>query len=201
MAPNRWVAGLLVAATLAAPGAAYGQEKAPADSGTRAMAAAAVSHARLAVAAAASPATPAAPPAATTVPAPTPPAAAPAHGDSAAVDSLNDPAETQVAREMFAYSGAPRDPFASLIKSAHVGPELSDLQLVAIYEDMYSPAGSVAVLRDKTDGKRHKLRSGDQLGRLRVTQIRAKDVVFTIQDFGVERQETLSLRKQEDATQ
>ena len=40
-----------------------------------------------------------------------------------------------------------------------------------------------------------------QIGRLRVTQIRPKDVVFTIQDFGYERQETLSLRKQEDVTQ
>jgi hypothetical protein len=33
-----------------------------------------------------------------------------------------------------------------------------------------------------------------------VTQVRSKDVVFTIQDFGYERQETLSLRKQEDVT-
>jgi hypothetical protein len=34
-----------------------------------------------------------------------------------------------------------------------------------------------------------------------VAQIRPKDVVFTIEDFGFERQETLSLRKQEDVTQ
>ena len=59
----------------------------------------------------------------------------------------------------------------------------------------------IAVLREKTSGKRYKLRQGEQIGRLRVTQIRAKDVVFTIQDFGYERQETLSLRKQEDVTQ
>jgi hypothetical protein len=34
-----------------------------------------------------------------------------------------------------------------------------------------------------------------------VAQIRNKDVVFTVEDFGFERQETLSLRKQEDLTQ
>jgi hypothetical protein len=44
------------------------------------------------------------------------------------------------------------------------------------------------------------LRAGDQLGRSRVVQIRDRDVVFMIEDFGFERQETLSLRKQEDVT-
>jgi hypothetical protein len=33
-----------------------------------------------------------------------------------------------------------------------------------------------------------------------LTQIRARDAVFTIQDFGFDRQETLSLRKQEVET-
>jgi hypothetical protein len=33
-----------------------------------------------------------------------------------------------------------------------------------------------------------------------VVQIRERDVVFMIEDFGFERQETLSLRKQEDVT-
>jgi hypothetical protein len=116
--------------------------------------------------------------------------------DSAATE----PSETSVLRETFAYGGASRDPFASLIKSAHAGPEFGDLQLVAIYEDLRYSGNSVAVLRDKTTGKRYKLRQGDQIGRVRVTQVRSKDVVFTIQDFGFERQETLSLRKQEDVT-
>jgi hypothetical protein len=112
-----------------------------------------------------------------------------------------DPSESAVLRETFAYGGAARDPFASLIKTANVGPELSDLQLVGIYEDLRYSGNSIAVLRDKKSGKRYKLRRGEQIGRLRVTQIRPKDVVFTVQDFGYERQETLSLRKQEDVTQ
>ena len=115
--------------------------------------------------------------------------------------SAADPVESPVLRESFAYGGASRDPFASLIKSAHAGPEIADLQLVGIYEDLRYSGNSIAVLREKTSGKRYKLRQGEQIGRLRVTQIRPKDVVFTIQDFGYERQETLSLRKQEDVTQ
>jgi len=125
-------------------------------------------------------------------------ASAPAPGDSS---SASDPTESAVLRESFAYGGASRDPFASLIKSAHAGPEIADLQLVGIYEDLRYSGNSIAVLREKTSGKRYKLRQGEQIGRLRVTQIRPKDVVFTIQDFGYERQETLSLRKQEDVTQ
>ena len=65
---------------------------------------------------------------------------------------------------------------------------------------MRSPTASVAEFREKEGGKRHKLRAGDQLGRSRVVQIRDRDVVFMIEDFGFERQETLSLRKQEDVT-
>lgn len=125
-------------------------------------------------------------------------AAAPV-GDS--TTAVADPTEAAVFRETFAYGGASRDPFASLIKSAHAGPEIADLQLVGIYEDLRYSGNSIAVLREKTSGKRYKLRQGEQVGRLRVTQIRPKDVVFTIQDFGYERQETLSLRKQEDVTQ
>ena len=45
--------------------------------------------------------------------------------------------------------------------------------------------------------RRFRLRIGDQLGRLTVAQIRQKDVVFIVEDFGFERQETLSLPKRE----
>lgn len=130
-------------------------------------------------------------------PAPAPAASAPR--DSGA--QQGEVVEVEVLRETFAYGGGARDPFGSLINTKSAGPELIDLQLVGIYQDMRSSANSVAVLREKQSGKRHKLRTGDQIGRLRVAQIRNKDVVFTVEDFGFERQETLSLRKQEDLTQ
>jgi len=58
----------------------------------------------------------------------------------------------------------------------------------------------VVVLREKVGAKRHKLRVGDQVGRARLVKIQPRDAVFVIQDFGFERQETLSLRKQEVET-
>jgi hypothetical protein len=115
-------------------------------------------------------------------------------------DSLQKAKETEMTRETFAYSGSTRDPFNSLLNMAKSGPEVADLQLVGIYQNMRSPSGNVAVFREKEGGRRHKLRAGDQLGRSRVVQIRERDVVFMIEDFGFERQETLSLRKQEDVT-
>jgi hypothetical protein len=121
--------------------------------------------------------------------------------DQAAIaDSLQKAKETEMSRETFAYSGSSRDPFNSLLNMAKSGPEVADLQLVGIYQNMRSPSGNVAVFREKEGGRRHKLRAGDQLGRSRVVQIRERDVVFMIEDFGFERQETLSLRKQEDVT-
>jgi hypothetical protein len=120
--------------------------------------------------------------------------------DAAWADSVRKAKEMEMSRETFAYSGSTRDPFNSLLNMAKSGPELADLQLVGIYQNLRSPSGSVAVFREKDGGKRHKLRTGDQLGRSRLVQIRGRDVVFMIEDFGFERQDTLSLRKQEDVT-
>jgi hypothetical protein len=119
---------------------------------------------------------------------------------SAWADSVRKAKETEMSRETFAYSGGTRDPFVSLLNLAKSGPEVADLQLVGIYRNLRSPSGSVAVFREREGGKRYRLRAGDQLGRSRLVQIRERDVVFTIEDFGFERQETLSLRKQEDVT-
>jgi len=118
----------------------------------------------------------------------------------AVADSVRRAREIEVMRETFAYAGGTRDPFASLINTAKTGPEVADLDLVGVYMDLRSPSNNVVVLREKLSSKRHKMRVGDQLGRARLTQIRPRDAVFMIQDFGFERQETLSLRKQEVET-
>jgi hypothetical protein len=123
-----------------------------------------------------------------------------AKADSSRSDSLRLARETEVLRETFTYAGGARDPFASLISEDKVGPEYSDLLLVGIYLDLHHAGNSLAVLRDKSNQKRYKLRVGDRLGRLKVAQIRQTDVVFTVEDIGFERQETLSLRKKEAET-
>jgi hypothetical protein len=127
-------------------------------------------------------------------------ATAPAPDSVRWADSVNKAKEIEMSRETFSYGGAARDPFNSLLNMAKSGPELADLQLVGIYQNLRRPEGSVAVFREKEGGKRHKLHAGDQVGRSRLVQIRDRDVVFMIEDFGFERQETLSLRKQEDVT-
>ncbi|HTR21855.1 MAG TPA: hypothetical protein VMH88_13470 [Gemmatimonadales bacterium] len=108
-----------------------------------------------------------------------------------------DTGPLSLVREQFSYEGGSRDPFVSLLKSGDVRPLISDLKLVGIYYDERYTARSVAVLRDITTAKRYRVRISDVLGRLKVAQIRPRDVVFTVQEFGYERQETLSLAKQE----
>ena len=118
--------------------------------------------------------------------------------DSVRTDSLRQARETEVLRETFTYSGASRDPFVSLINLPTEGPEFINLQLVAIYQDLRYAGNSIAVVRDKGANKRYSVRVGDRIGRLKIAQIRQRDVVFTIEDLGFERQETLSLRRQEE---
>jgi hypothetical protein len=120
-----------------------------------------------------------------------------AKADSQRADSIRVARETEVSRETFTYAGGARDPFQSLISTDRVGPEFNDLLLVGVYLDLRRASNSVAVLRDKANQKRYKLRVGDRLGRLKVAQIRQTDVVFTVEDIGFERQETLSLRKKD----
>jgi hypothetical protein len=111
-------------------------------------------------------------------------------------DSAAVPAASLI-REVFAYEGGGRDPFMSLLKSGDVRPLISDLRLTTVVYDGRFASRSVAVLRDITNRRIYRVKTGDIIGRLKVTQIRPREVVFTVQEFGFERQETLSLAKQE----
>ena len=123
------------------------------------------------------------------------PAAPPAApGDSARPDS----GSIALVREVFAYEGGGRDPFMSLLKSGDVRPLIADLRLVSVLFDGVYPSRSVAVLRDVLTQKRYRVKTGDIVGRLKVTQIRPREVVFTVQEFGYERQQTLQLAKREE---
>jgi len=100
-------------------------------------------------------------------------------------------------REVFSYEGGGRDPFLSLLKSGDIRPLLSDLRLVGVYYDGRYPARSVAVLRDVTNSKVYRVKPGNIIGRLKATTIRPREIVFTVQEFGFERQESLQLAKLE----
>lgn len=135
-----------------------------------------------------------APPAAATATPPAAPAAGPAQAPAQAVPEPGEP----LVREVYSYSGGPRDPFESVLGRATIGPEFADLMLVGIYYNVRSPAASIVVLRDRVTGRRYTVRQGERLGRMRVADVRPKDVTFAIDDYGTVRQESLTLRKQEE---
>ena len=147
--------------------------------------------------------------------APAPPAAQPAAAaagaggarpaGSAAAQAPADTAplntdSTQLQREVFAYRGAGRDPFLSLMKTANIRPLVTDLRLMGVTYDAAYPARSVAVLRDTAQRKRYAVRAGDELGLMKVTEIRDNAVVVTLDEFGVERQVVLPMRRRPEET-
>lgn len=136
-----------------------------------------------------------APPATATATPPAAPAAGPVQAPAQA--DVPEPGEPLV-REVYSYSGGPRDPFESVLGRATIGPEFADLMLVGIYYNVRSPAASIVVLRDRVTGRRYTVRQGERLGRMRVADVRPKDVTFAIDDYGTVRQESLTLRKQEE---
>lgn len=120
--------------------------------------------------------------------------------DAARADSIARARETEVLRETFSYAGASRDPFTSVLSAGEAGPDVGDMILVAVVQDVRSARNSVAVLREKQGTRRWRVKIGDRVGTATVSMISQRDVTFTIQDFGFERQETLSLRKTTEAT-
>jgi hypothetical protein len=125
-------------------------------------------------------------------------AAAPAQGarDTTAQDTLAG--RTGLVREVFGYRSAGRDPLLSLLTSGEIRPLLEDLRLTTVVYDPRYPARSVAVLRDVSVNKRYDVRVDDELGHMRVVEIRPTEVVLTIEEFGQERQVTLALPKKQE---
>ncbi len=103
------------------------------------------------------------------------------------------PSEIVIQREVFDYSGnGRRDPYRSLMTTTEIRPLLSDLRLTAVAFDAEGD-NSVAFLRDAYSKTQYRIRVGQQLGRLRVSAIRQKSVLFTMEEFGFNRVETLLL--------
>ncbi|MEO5568075.1 MAG: hypothetical protein ABIR92_06270 [Gemmatimonadaceae bacterium] len=96
-------------------------------------------------------------------------------------------------REVFEYDrDGRRDPFLSLLATTDLRPTLSDLTLLMTVVD--EPGRSVALVANNFDKKQKTVRVGDRLGRMRVSSIRADGVVFTIEEFGSNRRDSLLLR-------
>jgi hypothetical protein len=100
---------------------------------------------------------------------------------------------TTIMREEYAYSrDGRRDPFYSLLATSELRPTIGDLRLTGILFDR-SGSRSVATLRDVSSNVQYRVFVGSTLGRMRVNAIRMKAVVFTIDEFGTTRQDSLFL--------
>ena len=98
-----------------------------------------------------------------------------------------------ILREVFDYDAeGRRDPFFTLLASAELRPTVSDLKLIGI---LYDPSGrrSVVTLRDLSTNTRYQVTTGTTLGRMKVVLIRPKAVIFSIEEFGLNRQDSLVL--------
>jgi hypothetical protein len=105
----------------------------------------------------------------------------------------------QVTREVFMYdAGGRRDPFFSLILTEDLRPLLSDLKLVGVLYDA-TQRRSVAIFRDVLTNAQYRVGTGMPLGRMRVAQIKPRGVIFTIDEFGLSRQDSLMLQDNDKA--
>jgi len=110
----------------------------------------------------------------------------------AAKDSANK--TIIIMREVYASSSdGRRDPFVSLLTTSELRPTVSDLTLNAI---LYSPTpgASIANVHDASSNKTYSIRVNQQLGRMRVVAIRPNVVVFSIDEFGMNRRDSLFAR-------
>lgn len=102
------------------------------------------------------------------------------------------PTEVTIQREVFDYNGGGRrDPYKSLMSTSDVRPLLSDLQLAVVVLDK-DGKNSIAFLRDDFNKTKYRVKVGQQIGRLRVSAIKQKEVQFTVEEFGFNRIETLT---------
>ena len=98
-----------------------------------------------------------------------------------------------IMREAFGYNAeARRDPFVSLLTSDELRPTVVDLRLTGILYDE-SGRNSVATMRDMTSDVMYRVRTGQILGRMRVALIKRSVVIFSIEEFGLNRQDSLVL--------
>jgi hypothetical protein len=98
-----------------------------------------------------------------------------------------------IMREVFDYGvHGRRDPFFSLLATGDLRPMLGDLRLTTILYDL-SGRRPVAVMNDVTTNLQYRVTTGMMLGRMRVTQIRPRKVIFAIEEFGFSRADSLVL--------
>jgi hypothetical protein len=95
-------------------------------------------------------------------------------------------------REVYTYPGrARRDPFMPLT-GQNAGIMFSDLKLhMILFDD--DPRRSIVAVSDAAN-KQYRLRRGDTVGNSTVVDIGRTRVVFSVNDFGIRRQQVLEMK-------
>ena len=122
--------------------------------------------------------------------------AAPATGQpglAVASEAAARPRTPVIMREIYDYDAeGRRDPFFSLLASDELRPTVTDLRIMGI---TYDPSGrrSIVTLRDILTNTRYNVTTGTTLGRMKVVLIKPKAIYFSIEEFGLNRQDSLVL--------
>jgi hypothetical protein len=121
----------------------------------------------------------------------TAPAAGQPRGLTIAAETTTVAKVPVIMRESYDYDAAGRrDPFFSLMATTDLRPTITDLKLTSV---LFHPTRPVAIMRDVTTNTQYRVTLGTTLGRMRVTRIRPRVVIFTIEEFGLNRQDSLFL--------
>lgn len=103
------------------------------------------------------------------------------------------PRTPTIMREVYGYQQeARRDPFFTLLTSSDLRPTVADLRLTGILYDENGP-NSIATMRDIVTNEQYRVTTGQTLGRMKVALIKRKAVIFSIETFGLNRQDSLVL--------
>lgn len=113
----------------------------------------------------------------------------------ASISERGSKGQMSIMREVYSYSaGGRRDPFLSLMSTGEIRPLITEVEVIGIVYDESGPQ-SEAILRNTADKKtQYRVKVGQTLGRMRIAQITRRDVVFNIEEFGLSRQVTLSVK-------
>jgi hypothetical protein len=118
-------------------------------------------------------------------------AANPRPGIQVAPESAARPRVPVILREVFAYEAeGRRDPFVTLLTSDELRPTVADLRLVGVLLD---PVRPIAVMREVGTNTQYRVTTGMKIGRMTVTMIKRRSVIFTIEEFGLNRMDSVVL--------
>lgn len=110
---------------------------------------------------------------------------------AAARPEVAPPRVPVIMREVFTYtSEGRRDPFVTLLTSEELRPTVADLRLVAVLID---PRRPIAIMRDLVTNEQYRVTTGMKIGRMTVALIKRRAVIFSIEEFGLNRTDSLVL--------